>query len=443
MCWILLGLIVDLPLPSGEAPSRIIRTIHMLLDFLYLAQLPSHTTDTLLHLEESLARFHDNKEVFVDLGIREHFNIPKVHGLLHYKSSITLFGTTDNYNTEQTEQLHIDFTKDAYHATNHKDEYPQMTSWLEHHKKIQQHASFVTWQQRAQQENFQDALADFIAWINHPQASVMALKALAEDTLLPFRSVPVFHKIKFVSTCESEIVDSIHVWPDQRDARGRLIPSRFDTVIVDGGTQVGTHRNKGLRIAQVRLVFQLPSKVIPQVFPSSNITPPTHLAYVEWFSPIPTTSDSNNLLHRDTLEQNTFSIIGSKLVSGIGRLVSGYHSLAREVFPDGDVGLMNCSGRECPIAEVSNLRWMKRTLIKMQHVFVQEYYVGHKDEVFVALTTFGVEPLQDYCRLSHIRTYELGNGGLQVWFCSSNTGNQLLTTGQSRMSMIFCHRGGR
>ena len=87
--------------------------------------------------------------------------------------------------------------------------------------------------------DFQDALADFIARINHPEASAATLRALAENTLLPFRSVPVFHKIKFVSTRDSDIIDTVHVRPDQRDTHGRPIPARFDTVIVCGGQQGG------------------------------------------------------------------------------------------------------------------------------------------------------------------------------------------------------------
>ncbi|KAH9061974.1 hypothetical protein EDB87DRAFT_391243 [Lactarius vividus] len=118
MCRILIGLIVDIPLPGGQAPSRVVRATRALLDFICLAQFPSHTTQTLKCLEDSLATFHQNKDVFVDVGVREHFNIPKLHSLLHYGYSIGLFGTTDNYNTEQTERLHIDFTKDAYRATN-------------------------------------------------------------------------------------------------------------------------------------------------------------------------------------------------------------------------------------------------------------------------------------------------------------------------------------
>ena len=98
---------------------------------------------------------YNNKDVFLDLGVCKQFLYPKVHSLLHYRSSITLFGTTDNYNTEQTERLHIDLTKDAYNATNHKDEYPQMTAWLERHEKVTQHMLFIAWRQRAQQEGTQ------------------------------------------------------------------------------------------------------------------------------------------------------------------------------------------------------------------------------------------------------------------------------------------------
>jgi hypothetical protein len=116
-----------------------------ILDFLYLAQLPSHNDETLQDLDDALATFHANKSIFVDLGIREDFNLPKLHSLLHYTSSIKLFGTTDNYNTEYSERLHIDLAKDAYAATNHKDELAQMTIWLERKEKIAQFDAIVAW----------------------------------------------------------------------------------------------------------------------------------------------------------------------------------------------------------------------------------------------------------------------------------------------------------
>jgi hypothetical protein len=81
-----------------------------------------HTSETLTHLGNALQRFHDNKAIFVALGVREEFNLPKLHACRHYVMYIKLFGTTDNYNTEYTERLHIDLAKDAYCSTNFKDE---------------------------------------------------------------------------------------------------------------------------------------------------------------------------------------------------------------------------------------------------------------------------------------------------------------------------------
>ena len=136
MAHILLGLIIDVQLDDGMSNVHLIRAVHALLNFLYLAQYPVHTDDSLELLEDALQRFHDNKDVFVDLGIREAFNLPKLHFSSHYVEYIKLYGTLDNFNTEYMEQLHIDLAKDAYTATNHKDEYAQMTLWLECKEKI-------------------------------------------------------------------------------------------------------------------------------------------------------------------------------------------------------------------------------------------------------------------------------------------------------------------
>ena len=282
----LLGLVMDLPVPNAQvSPQRIVAAVRAILDFLFLAQFPSHSASTLTRLDDALARFHDNKDVFVDLGIRNHFNLPKIHSMIHYSSSIRLFGTTDNYNTEQTERIHIDVIKDAYKETNHKDETIQMATWQQRREKIQVHYAYLKWRQRANQASppsakrigppspgarclkmslhptlwkvsfddlaqrygavdFQDTLADFIAQFNNPTASAASLSTLAADTLIPFRSVPVHHRIKFTNLDQTEIVDSIQVRPEQKDARGRLVPSRFDTVLVRGKSEGSGIRGK-------------------------------------------------------------------------------------------------------------------------------------------------------------------------------------------------------
>jgi len=157
---------------------------------------------------------------------------------------------------------------------NCKDEYPQMTAWLEHHEKVQQHAALINRKQDPQVHqhtetwkmvgppfthaqcakmahhpsaknvsfdvlkvrygalDFQDELADFVAQVNNPGASRSILSLCAEDTLIPFRGVPVFHVIKFTGTDGSQTTDSVHAQLEQRDKRRRIIPSRFDTVLV-------------------------------------------------------------------------------------------------------------------------------------------------------------------------------------------------------------------
>jgi hypothetical protein len=275
ICQILLGLVIDLPLPSGYSSTRLVTSVRAILDFLYLAQLPVHSASTLKALEGSLKRFHDAKQIFIDIDICNHFNLPKIHRLMHYPDDITLFGTTDNYNTESTERLHIDMAKDAYRATNHCDEYPQMVAWLERREKIQRHAKFIqsrlvmvsqhntTTTQVSQPvisslplclfpttakhpsaksvsqddltdnygaTRFGNALSEFIVRFNYPGLSTAGVYRYAQDISLPF-FFPVFHYLKFRNSY-GEIQDSIYAKPNYKNKNMKEIPGRFDTVLV-------------------------------------------------------------------------------------------------------------------------------------------------------------------------------------------------------------------
>ncbi|KIK97566.1 hypothetical protein PAXRUDRAFT_31734 [Paxillus rubicundulus Ve08.2h10] len=84
ICHFLLGVVIDICLLGNTSPPRLVHAVCGLLNFLYLAQYPCHLDETL-----------------------------------------------NNCSTKYTECLHIDLAKDAYCTTNHKDEYVQMTAWLE------------------------------------------------------------------------------------------------------------------------------------------------------------------------------------------------------------------------------------------------------------------------------------------------------------------------
>ena len=271
MCRLLLGLIVDMQTLKGTSAVRLVRAVRGVLDFLHIAQFPSQTDETLTLLTESLTAFHDNKAIFEELGIRDSFNIPKFHSMQHYMESIRNYGATDNYNTEYTERLHIDLAKDAYKSTNFKDEFTQMTLWLERKEKVMRHAAFIEWRLSGQPiplpppirhphiqmtrnpakivslsqisssysaPLFSNALQMVVAHHQHPGASQARLNYIAPKIALPFMSVPVFHKIKFWNQdpyrrpdC-SDVLDVAHVRPHKKGKRG-WIPERFDTVLVN------------------------------------------------------------------------------------------------------------------------------------------------------------------------------------------------------------------
>ncbi|KAN0135940.1 hypothetical protein V8E53_006392 [Lactarius tabidus] len=128
MCHFLLGLITYIPLPGEQAPSHVVRATPTLLNFMFLAQFPSHTTSALHHLDNSLLQFYSSKDVFLHV--------------------------------EQMECLHIDLTKNMFCATNQKDEYYQMTPWNECHEKTQNHSAYIKWQQENHQAGPQTPTPD-------------------------------------------------------------------------------------------------------------------------------------------------------------------------------------------------------------------------------------------------------------------------------------------
>ncbi|KAI5984843.1 hypothetical protein EDD15DRAFT_2390291 [Pisolithus albus] len=130
----------------GAAPHPdVIKAGCNLLDFIYLAQYQSHTDRTLVALQQALDSFHVVKDIFIDLGCREHFNVPKIHSLWHYVETIRSLGSLDGLNMETSERLHIDFAKKAYSASNRRDYLVQMTRWLQCQEAIIWFSSYLTW----------------------------------------------------------------------------------------------------------------------------------------------------------------------------------------------------------------------------------------------------------------------------------------------------------
>ncbi|KAJ3719415.1 hypothetical protein C8R42DRAFT_584463, partial [Lentinula raphanica] len=296
MCAFILGVVTDIPGLSRHQSSSLLTATWALLDFLYLASYPIHSSESLDQMDMALACFHEYREIFVSCGPREHFNIPKLHFLCHYARAIRFYGTTDNYNTETTERLHIDFTKNAYRASNHKDEYPQMTRWLECREKMAYYANYLDWRssggatavaspadvhamssigarfdfpgaQRTLMDmrcqftqklarfpvksvalsmlediqkgyhavSFRHALKLFLVQYRDPSIPLNQLDDYAQFVVLPFKSLPVWQKLKFVNPdlFGKKTLDSISAYPRKYNRKGDMIrEARFDTALV-------------------------------------------------------------------------------------------------------------------------------------------------------------------------------------------------------------------
>ncbi|KAF9522133.1 hypothetical protein CPB83DRAFT_872088 [Crepidotus variabilis] len=363
ICRFILGLIIDIKIPNARRGTTacLVRAVCGMLDFLYLAKYPM---------------YHENHQVFINFGIRQNFNFPKDHFSNHYRELIKLFGTTNNFNTKYTEHLHIDLAKEAFRATNSKDEFPQMTAWLDRREKVMLHEKFILRRFEDSSNNvpppripplvqpremkmatsplvygvsfeeietkygatdFKGALSRFVIHSQRPELTKRQVEDAAASLHLPFYKVSVFHRIKFIShdpysinPSASIVVDSIHCEPTRFNRYNNRIPGRFDTAMVNiaNGGRVGV---KGYCVGQIHCVFVLPSKVQKEWFPGQS--PPSHLAYVEWFTPFASLRPGRDhglykISKRTTDGQQRASVIPINLIKQSAHLIPAFGPIA-------------------------------------------------------------------------------------------------------------------
>ncbi|KAG1830781.1 Zn-finger domain-containing protein [Suillus variegatus] len=333
---------VFIGLLAGAVPSRVLVVARAILDFSYYAQLRMHTVDSLDGLESALAVFHANKDILQELEVRDHFNIPKLHQISHFVKSITLFGSTDGFNTELPERLHIDFAKDAYRASNKRDYEEQMALWLQRQEAVFLRSTYLDWlSERSQSATASshtdpncrhDLDSDSDAEIEelrsaaptnaspslpidvvhvlaktpaHPRQSVdhlitahgatmflPALKSFLHEHVPRNNIIPgphdrfdVYRQVVIVTPPDPRASDSptrlrIRATPEVQPGPGRKpgTPARFDMALISDGVRTSNLRTfEGVRVAQVRVIFNLPRQFQVGSGP---------LAYVEWFTPL-------------------------------------------------------------------------------------------------------------------------------------------------------------
>ncbi|KAF7346884.1 hypothetical protein MVEN_01440400 [Mycena venus] len=327
---------VFLGMLAGAVSTKVLTVVKALIDFIYYAQLQSHTTRTLDAMQAALDTFHAHKQVFVDLDIREHFNIPKIHSLQHYVDGIRRLGSANGYNTESPERLHIDFAEKAYRASNRRDYTEQMALWLQRQEAIALRSAYIQWYHNEQNSASDESDTDSsdssddagspsgmprvivrlpptqlpttaykiakspavenvtVAYLQTAHSAQNIIPALANFLKLHFKSSPapgiydrfdIFTQISLILPRNRYLSDQPRssriraIPPVPAKSRSAAKPAVFDTALVieDPSQYVPSSGMTGLHPAQIRVIFKLP----PQFGTYSH-----PLAYIEWFTPL-------------------------------------------------------------------------------------------------------------------------------------------------------------
>ena len=116
---------------AGAVPSRLLSVICGLLDFHYLAQMPSFDESDLAKVDAALQSFHDNKDAITSTGVRSHFEIPKLELLHHAVPSIRASGAVLQWSADITEHVHVTEIKKPARAGNNQNYYSQIAHHLD------------------------------------------------------------------------------------------------------------------------------------------------------------------------------------------------------------------------------------------------------------------------------------------------------------------------
>ncbi|KAF5314796.1 hypothetical protein D9758_018852 [Tetrapyrgos nigripes] len=118
---------IFLPAIVGHVPHQMVRAIADFMEFCYLVRRSVIDENALDVLDETVARFHRNREVFRSSGVRpEGFSLPRQHSMVHYRHLIQQFGAPNGLCSSITESKHIKAVKRPWRRSSRNQPLGQM-----------------------------------------------------------------------------------------------------------------------------------------------------------------------------------------------------------------------------------------------------------------------------------------------------------------------------
>jgi hypothetical protein len=96
------------------------------MEFCYLVRRSQIDEDTLAAIQHAVEHFHQERQIFIEVGIREDFSLPHQHLLIHYRDLILLFGAPNGLCSSITESKHIKAVKEPWRRSSRNQPLGQM-----------------------------------------------------------------------------------------------------------------------------------------------------------------------------------------------------------------------------------------------------------------------------------------------------------------------------
>jgi hypothetical protein len=96
------------------------------MEFCYLVRRNAISTSDIRRLKELHEKFIHLRDIFVASGVRVDISLPRQHALLHYLTSIPMFGSPNGLCSSITESKHIKAVKEPWRRSNRYKALPQM-----------------------------------------------------------------------------------------------------------------------------------------------------------------------------------------------------------------------------------------------------------------------------------------------------------------------------
>lgn len=91
-----------------------VRAIRAFLEFCYIVRKNVLDTSDLEQLQDALDRFRQYRQIFISTGVRDNFDLPRQHSIVHFRQLIRAFGAPNGLCSSITESKHIKAVKEPW-----------------------------------------------------------------------------------------------------------------------------------------------------------------------------------------------------------------------------------------------------------------------------------------------------------------------------------------